>query len=75
VEAGSTSATLGWRLWALVPIVLLSLAVALVVSQGDRVIDLVGGNPPPDLRAIDSRPQDDNPTEQPNSASPSDSAR
>lgn len=60
MEAGSTSAALGWRLWALVPIVLLSLAVALVVSQGDRVVDLVGGNPPPadelDVRRVELRP-------------------
>jgi len=49
----------GWRLWALVPIVLLALAVALVVSQGDRVVDLVGGSPPPadefDVRRVEFR--------------------
>ncbi len=49
-----------WRLWALVPIVLLAVAVAGVVSQGDRVVDLVGGNPPPadefDVRRVEFRP-------------------
>ena len=50
---------LAWRLWALVPIVLLALAVALVVSQGDRVVDLLGGTPPPadefDVRRVEFR--------------------
>jgi zinc transporter ZupT len=60
LEAGSTtSAGVVWRLWALVPIVLLALAVALVVSQGDRVVDLVGGTPPPadefDIRRVEFR--------------------
>ena len=51
--------SLGWRLWALVPVVLLALAVALVVSQGDRVVDLLGGTPPPadefDVRRVEFR--------------------
>ena len=60
MEAGSAaSGGLGWRLWALVPIVLLALAVALVVSLGDRVVDLVGGSPPSadefDVRRVDFR--------------------
>jgi zinc transporter, ZIP family len=60
VEAGSaTPGGLAWRLWALVPIVLLALAVALVVSQGDRVVELVGGAPPPadefDIRRVEFR--------------------
>ena len=50
---------LGWRLWALVPVVLLAFAVALVVSQGDRVVDLLGGAPPPadefDIRRVEFR--------------------
>src|SRR5262245_157290 len=49
-----------WRLWALVPIVLLAFAVAVVVSQGDRVVDLLGGAPPPadefDVRRVEFRP-------------------
>ena len=60
MEAGGAAAGgFGWRLWALVPVVLLALAVALVVSQGDRVVDLVGGNPPPadefDIRRVELR--------------------
>ena len=50
---------LAWRLWALVPLVGLALAVTLVVSLGDRVVDLVGGSPPPadafDVRRVELR--------------------
>jgi zinc transporter ZupT len=59
VEAGPAAGEVGWRLWALVPIVLLALAVAIVVSQGDRLVDLVGGSPPPadelDVRRVELR--------------------
>ncbi len=61
MEAGTAASggSLGWRLWALVPLVLLALAVALVVSLGDRVVDLVGGSPPPadefDVRRVEFR--------------------
>ena len=34
---------IAWRLWALVPVAGIALAVTLVVSLGDRVVDLVGG--------------------------------
>ena len=47
MEARVAESSLGWRLWALVPLLLLAVAVAFVVSQGDRVVDLVGGSPPP----------------------------
>jgi zinc transporter, ZIP family len=54
--------SVGWRLWALVPIVLLAVAVALVVAQGDRVVDLLGGTPPPadefDIRRVEFREGD-----------------
>ena len=60
VQVGTAAGELGWRLWALVPVVLLALAVAVVVSQGDRVVDLVGGSPPPadelDVRRVELRP-------------------
>jgi ZIP family zinc transporter len=50
---------IAWRLWALVPLLGLALAVAAVVSQGDRVVDLVGGGPPPadsfDVRRVELR--------------------
>ena len=59
MEARTAAGEMGWRLWALVPIVLLALAVAVVVSQGDRVVDLVGGAPPPahelDVRRVELR--------------------
>lgn len=61
MEAGTEAVqrTLGWRLWAVVPVILLALAVALVVSQGDRVVDLIGGSPPPadefDVRRVEFR--------------------
>jgi zinc transporter ZupT len=59
VEARTAAGEVGWRLWALVPILLLALAVAAVVSQGDRVVDLVGGAPPPadelDVRRVELR--------------------
>ena len=51
---------LAWRLWALVPLVGLALAVAVVVSVGDRVVELVGGTAPPadefDVRRVELRP-------------------
>ena len=60
MEAGAARGTIGWRAWALVPVVLLALCVALVVSQGDRVVELVGGSPPPadefDVRRVQLRP-------------------
>ncbi len=60
MEARSAaSGGLGWRLWALVPLLLLAVAVALVVSLGDRVVDLVGGSPPAadvfDVRRVEFR--------------------
>jgi len=61
MESGAeTAGGVAWRLWALVPVVGLALAVALVVSFGDRVVDLVGGSPPPadefDIRRVELRP-------------------
>ena len=47
MEAGSAPRSVGWRLWALVPVVLLALAVSFVISRGDRIIELIGRNPPP----------------------------
>jgi zinc transporter, ZIP family len=62
VEAGSASvrARYGWRLWALVPVLLLTLAVAAVSMSGDRFADLIGRNPPPadefDIRRVEFSP-------------------
>ena len=51
---------MAWRLWALVPIVLLAVAVAFVVSRGDKIVDLIGTNPPPadefDIRRVELSP-------------------
>jgi len=49
-----------WRLWALVPILLLVGAVSLFVSAGGSLVDLVGSNPPPTdelaIRRVELRP-------------------
>jgi zinc transporter ZupT len=50
----------GWRLWALVPVLLLALAVGIVVTSGSSLVDLVGTNPPPadefDIRRVEFKP-------------------
>jgi zinc transporter ZupT len=63
VESGSLAAKLSgahWRLWALLPIVALVGAVAIFVSTGNSLLDLVGQNPPPrdelDVRRVEFRP-------------------
>jgi zinc transporter ZupT len=49
-----------WRLWALVPIVLLVGTVALFTAAGGSLVDLVGRNPPPadefDIRRVEFQP-------------------
>ena len=49
-----------WRIWALLPVVLLAVIVGLFVTSGDRVVDLVGRNPPPadefDVRRVEFKP-------------------
>jgi zinc transporter ZupT len=49
-----------WRLWALVPIVLLVAAVSIFASSGGSLVDLVGRNPPPadevDIRRVEFKP-------------------
>jgi zinc transporter, ZIP family len=63
VESGSFAARFGgahWRLWALVPIAALVCAVALFVSTGGSLLELVGQSPPPrdelDVRRVEFRP-------------------
>jgi zinc transporter ZupT len=62
MEAGSPAAAgrLGWRLWAVVPVLLLTLAVGAVVTSGSSLVDLVGTNPPPadefDIRRVELEP-------------------
>jgi zinc transporter, ZIP family len=51
---------LSWRLWALVPIVLLALAVGGYVASGASLADMIGTNPPPadefDVRRVEFEP-------------------
>jgi hypothetical protein len=62
VEAGSQAAGRGfaWRLWALVPILLLAVVVGAFATAGDRLLDLVGQSPPSadelDIRRVEFRP-------------------
>ncbi len=62
MEAGSSAAGRGvaWRLWAVVPILLLAVVVGAFASAGDRLLDLVGESPPPadelDIRRVEFRP-------------------
>ena len=62
MEAGSATARwrLPWRLWAVVPVLLLALAVGAVVTSGSSLVDLVGTNPPPadefDIRRVRFEP-------------------
>jgi zinc transporter, ZIP family len=58
--AGSRLGGLGWRLWALGPILLLTVVVGLFVTTGSSLVDLIGKNPPPldafDVRRVEFRP-------------------
>jgi zinc transporter, ZIP family len=63
VEAQSAApgrSRLDWRVWAVVPVLLLALAVGLVVNSGSSLADLVGTNPPPadefDIRRVEFSP-------------------
>ena len=60
MEAGSATGGVAWRLWALVPVLLLAVAVAFVVSRGDEIVDLIGTNPPPadefEIRRVELSP-------------------
>ena len=51
---------LDWRIWAVVPVLLLALAVGLVVNSGSSLAELVGTNPPPadefDIRRVEFSP-------------------
>jgi zinc transporter ZupT len=60
MEAGSAATTpgrLNWRLWAVVPVLLLAVAVGVVVTAGSSLVDLVGSNAPPadefDIRRVE----------------------
>jgi zinc transporter, ZIP family len=49
-----------WRLWALLPILLLTAAVAAFVTGGSSIVDLIGENPPQadafDVRRVQFKP-------------------
>ena len=49
-----------WRLWALVPILLLAIVVGLFVTSGSSVVDLLGHSPPSadefDIRRVEFKP-------------------
>jgi ZIP family zinc transporter len=59
-RADTPSGDLGWRLWALIPVVLLALAVGGYVTTGSSVVELIGTNPPQadefDVRRVEFRP-------------------
>jgi zinc transporter, ZIP family len=63
VEAQSAAperSRLDWRVWAVVPVLLLAIVVGFVVSSGSSLADLVGTNPPPadefDIRRVEFSP-------------------
>ncbi len=61
MEAGpATAARLGWRLWAVVPILVLAVVVGAFVTAGDRLFELVGRSAPPtdelELRRVELHP-------------------
>jgi zinc transporter ZupT len=62
VEAGSASlrGRIGWRLWAVVPVLLLAIVVGAVSTSGSWLADLIGRNPPPadefDIRRVEFKP-------------------
>ena len=49
-----------WRIWALLPVVLLALVVGVFVTSGSSLVDLLGRNPPSldefDVRRVEFRP-------------------
>jgi zinc transporter ZupT len=51
---------LGWRLWALGPIVILAVVVGAFAASGSSLVELIGRNPPPadefDVRRVEFRP-------------------
>jgi zinc transporter, ZIP family len=60
VAKAAPAPSAGWRLWALVPVLLLALLVGLFVWTGDSLVELVGRNPPPadefDIRRVEFEP-------------------
>jgi ZIP family zinc transporter len=59
-SAAQERSRLDWRVWAVVPVLLLSLVVGVVVTSGSSLVELVGTNPPPadefDIRRVEFSP-------------------
>jgi zinc transporter ZupT len=59
-RAAGRHGDLSWRLWALVPVVLLALAVGGYVASGSSIVGLIGKNPPQadefDVRRVEFKP-------------------
>ncbi len=57
---GRKGGDLSWRLWALVPVVLLAVAVGAFVASGSSLVGLIGTNPPQpdefDIRRVEFKP-------------------
>ena len=61
MEAGAAPrGDLSWRLWALVPVILLAIAVGGYVASGSSLVGLIGTNPPQpdefDIRRVEFKP-------------------
>ena len=59
-DAERRGSRMRWRLWALVPIVLIVAVVSIFASAGGSLVDLVGTNPPPadefDVQRVEFKP-------------------
>ncbi len=59
-RTASRRGELSWTLWALVPVVLLALAVGVYVATGSSLVGLIGSNPPQadefDVRRVEFKP-------------------
>lgn len=59
-HADARSRRIGWRLWALGPVLLLAAIVGVFVTSGSSLVDLIGRNPPPadafDVRRVELHP-------------------
>jgi zinc transporter, ZIP family len=59
-RAEAVSPSRSWRLWALVPVLLLTGVVAAFTASGSSITGLIGENPPPadefDIRRVEFRP-------------------
>ncbi len=62
IRSPTLRSRLGWRLYALAPILLLTVIVGLFVSSGSSLVDLIGRNSPPadafDVRRVEFHPDE-----------------